>query len=269
MSVPRVSPILTLTTDFGLQDHYVATMKGVILSRCPEARLVDISHDIPPFSILQAAYTIDQAAKYFPVGAVHLIVVDPGVGTPRRPVCAQALGQSFVAPDNGCLTLVAKRDPCICVRELTNRDFWLPSPSSTFHGRDIFSPVAAALAGGSARFEDLGPTLQDLELLSGLDPRQVEAGLWIATIISVDRFGNAITNLKASEFQQLSAVPFELEAGRQTVTRFAKTFGDAPPDVCFVFAGSSGYLELGMNRQSAAERLKLAPGDAVTLRLRH
>ena len=157
MSVSRVPPIVTLTTDFGLADHYVGTMKGVILSRCPGAQLVDISHEIPPFSIFSAAYTIDQAALYFPPGTVHLIVVDPGVGTPRRALCAEALGHLFVAPDNGVLSLVAARDANLRARELTNRELWLRTPSATFHGRDIFAPAAAALASGSARFEDVGP----------------------------------------------------------------------------------------------------------------
>src|ERR1700761_6608992 len=120
MSASRVPPIVTLTTDFGLADHYVGTMKGVILSRCPEAQLVDISHEIPPFSIYSAAYTIDQAAPNFPAGTVHLIVVDPGVGTARRGLCAEALGQVFVAPDNGVLSLIAARDANLRARELTN-----------------------------------------------------------------------------------------------------------------------------------------------------
>jgi S-adenosylmethionine hydrolase len=267
MSLPPVSPIITLTTDFGLLDHYVGAMKGVILSRCPEARMVDISHDVPPFSILQAAYTIDQAAPYFPRGAVHLIVVDPGVGTPRRPICARALGQYFVAPDNGCLSLVAARDPEIRVRELANRDLWLLSPSSTFHGRDIFSPVAAALAGRLARFEDLGPAVDGIQLLDGLKPRQIDEAAWAGIILSIDRFGNAITNLPAAGFPQISKADFQIDAGGSSVTSFARTFGEAPPGLCFVFTGSSGYLELGMNQQSAAKRLGLTHGDVITLRL--
>lgn len=269
MSLPRVSPTITLTTDFGLRDHYVGTMKGVILSRCPDARMVDISHEIPPFSILEAAYTIDQAAPFFEPGTVHLLVVDPGVGTPRRPLCIEASGHYFVAPDNGCLSLIAKRDPRMRARELANRSLWLPSTSATFHGRDIFSPVAAALAGQLARYEDLGPAIQGIQLLGGLEPRAEGGGLWTAMIWSVDRFGNAITNLKASEFPQVSAGRFRIQAGHATVSRFARTFGEAAPDECFAFAGSSGYWELGMNQQSAARRLGLAAGDSITLRLEH
>lgn len=269
MSVSRVPPIITLTTDFGVADHYVGTMKGVILSRCPEARLIDISHEIPPFSIYSAAYTIDQAAPYFPAGTVHVIVVDPGVGTSRKGLCAEALGQFFVAPDNGVLSLVARRDKNLRTRELANRALWLPSPSSTFHGRDIFAPVAAAIASGSARPEDVGPIVSGIELLADLQPRQIEPGVWQARILSVDRFGNVITNLEASVFPQVATGRFAIEAGTHSVNTFSKTFGDAARGACFAFLGSSGYVELGMNQQSAAELLGISAGDSITLRFQH
>ncbi|HEX3683450.1 MAG TPA: SAM-dependent chlorinase/fluorinase [Bryobacteraceae bacterium] len=267
MSVSRVPPIVTLTTDFGLADHYVGTMKGVILSRCPDARLVDISHEIPPFSIFSAAYTIDQAAPYFPPGTVHLMVVDPGVGTARRALCAEALGQIFVAPDNGVLSLIAARDAKLRARELANPEWWLPSPSSTFHGRDIFAPAAAALASGSAKFEDAGPVIPDIEVWTDFAPTQTEPGVWRAHILSVDRFGNAITNLEARAFPHIANGLFTIEAGTQSVNTFSRTFGVATDGVCFAFFGSSGYIELGMNRQSAAETLGIAAGDAITLRI--
>jgi S-adenosylmethionine hydrolase len=269
MSVLRVPPIITLTTDFGLAEHYAGTMKGVILGRCPEARLVDISHEIPPFSIYSAAYAIDQAAPYFPAGTVHLIVVDPGVGTTRRPVCAEALGQLFVAPDNGVLSLVAMRDGNMRVRELANRELWLPSPSSTFHGRDIFAPVAAALANGSAQPEDVGRIVSGMELLADLQPLEIEPGVWRARILSVDRFGNAITNLEASKFLQIATGRFAIETGTHSVNIFSRTFGNAPRGVCFAFFGSSGYIELGMNQQSAGELLGVSAGDSITLRFEH
>jgi S-adenosylmethionine hydrolase len=267
MSVSRVPPIVTLTTDFGLMDHYVGTMKGVILSRCPDARLVDISHEIPPFSIFSAAYSIDQAAPYFPPGTVHLIVVDPGVGTARRALCAEALGQLFVAPDNGVLSLIAGRDAKLRARELANPELWLPSPSSTFHGRDIFAPAAAALASGSAKFEDVGPVVLDTEMLADLEPTQREPGVWRARILSIDRFGNAITNLKARAFPQIVSGRFAIETGTHSVNTFCRTFGEATDGVCFAFFGSSGYVELGMNRQSAADALGVAAGDAIELRI--
>jgi S-adenosyl-L-methionine hydrolase (adenosine-forming) len=262
-----VPPIITLTTDFGLADHYVGTMKGVILSRCPEARLVDISNEIPPFSIYAAAYTIDQASPFFPPGTVHLVVVDPGVGTARRGLCAEALGQYFVAPDNGVLSLLALRDGKMRARELTNRELWLPWISPTFHGRDIFAPTAAALASGAARFEDVGPMVSRTEGLADLQPRQIEPGVWLARILSVDRFGNAITNLKTSDFARVALAEFAIEIGPHRVDTFSRTFGDATPDVCFAFFGSSGYIELGINQQSAGGRLGISAGDRMTLRM--
>lgn len=267
MSVPRVRPIITLTTDFGLADYYVGTMKGVLLSRCPEAQLIDISHEIPPFSIYSAAYAIDQAARYFPPRTVHLIVVDPGVGTPRKALCVEALGQFFVAPDNGVLSLIVQRDPNAQARELAKRNLWLESPSSTFHGRDIFAPVAAAIASGSVKPEDVGPIVAHIEMLAGLEPQQIESGTWAARILSIDHFGNAITNLKASEFGHIASAPFLLSAGTQRVNTFCKTFGEAPRSLCFAYFGSSGYIELGMNQQSASALLAVAPGDSIILKI--
>src|SRR5581483_10205191 len=136
MPVSRAAPIVTFTTDFGLADHYAGTMKGVLLSRCPEARLVDISHEIPPFSIHAGAYAIDQAAPYFPPRTVHVVVIDPGVGTARRAVLLEALGQYFIAPDNGVLSMIAARDKNWRAFEIANPALWASSPSSTFHGRD-------------------------------------------------------------------------------------------------------------------------------------
>jgi S-adenosyl-L-methionine hydrolase (adenosine-forming) len=266
MSVPRVPPIITLTTDFGLADHYVGTMKGVILSRCAEARIVDISHEIAAFSIVSGAYAIDQAAPYFAAGTVHVIVVDPGVGTERRPVCVEALGQFFVAPDNGVLSLIAMRDGKARTRELANRELWLESVSSTFHGRDIFAPVGAAIASGSARVEDVGPVIGDMELLADLEPREKERGVWVGKILSVDRFGNVITNLKSSAFREIAPARFSIEAGRRRVERFARTFGEAESGVCFAYFGSSGYVELGINQQSAAALLGVGAGDSITMR---
>src|SRR5262245_47634357 len=141
-------PILTLTTDFGLSDHYVGTMKGVILGICPEARIVDVSHDITPFEIGEGAYVIAQAYRYFPKKTVHVVVVDPGVGTARRPVLMEAAGQYFIAPDNGVLSMVQLRERGAKFRLVSNSKYFLPKVSTTFHGRDIFAPVAAHLAAG-------------------------------------------------------------------------------------------------------------------------
>jgi S-adenosyl-L-methionine hydrolase (adenosine-forming) len=260
-------PLVTLTTDFGLADHYVGTMKGVLLSRCPGLRIVDISHEIPPFSIHSGAYTIDQAAPYFPAGTVHVIVVDPGVGTARKPLLLQALGQYFIAPDNGVLSMIIGRDQKTKAREITNRELWLTSPSSTFHGRDIFAPVAAALASGAASAAKVGPILAKVELLPDLEARQIKPGQWEGKLLSIDRFGNAITNFSITAVSRLASSRFSLRIGRHPITTFETTFGDAPDGVCFAYFGSSGYVELAVKQQSAAALLNASAGDRVTLRL--
>lgn len=265
MSFSQTAPIITLTTDFGLADHYVGAMKGVLLSRCPNVQVIDISNEIPAFSIASAAYAVAQAAPYFPPATVHVVVIDPGVGTSRKPLCVEALGQYFIAPDNGVLSLVVARDRRAVARELTNRNFWLDSPSSTFHGRDIFAPSAAALATGAARAEELGPVLSRIEILPDLEPEQLSESVWRGTILSIDRFGNVVTNWKRDRFYRVSFTPFTVEAGGQQITAFYETFGAAPAGVPFVYFGSSGYLEIGMNQHSAAEALELRPGGRITL----
>lgn len=261
------SPIITLTTDFGLANHYVGTMKGVLLSRCSGAQIVDVSHEIPAFSIRAGAYAIDQAARYFPVNTVHVVVVDPGVGTARRALAVEAAGQYFVAPDNGVLSLVLLRDRNSTCYEIVNRDWWLPNTSSTFHGRDVFAPVGAALASGVAQIHELGRVVDDVELLPDLEPEQMEAQCWRGVVLSIDRFGNVITNFGASAFRQIAHSQFGLSAKEGTVTEFHRTFGEAPPGVCFAYFGSSGYIELGMNQANAAEVLGVSAGSAITLRL--
>lgn len=267
MQPSREPPIITLTTDFGLADHYVGTMKGVLLSRCPDARLVDIAHEIPAFSIRAAAYILDQAAPYFPAGTVHLVVIDPGVGTARKPVLVEALEQQFVAPDNGVLSMIVARDAAAKMYEITNRDLWLPSPSSTFHGRDIFAPVAAALANRSAVAKHVGPLAPAIELLSDLNPEQTAAGLWQGRVLSVDRFGNVITNFSAAIFSQIASSRFALCVPTREITAFRATFGEAPQGLSFAYFGSSGYIEIGMNQGNAAAELKVGPEDSISLRL--
>jgi S-adenosyl-L-methionine hydrolase (adenosine-forming) len=267
MKPSHPGPLVTLTTDFGLADHYVGTMKGVLLSRCPSVRIVDISHEIPPFSIYSGAYAIDQAAPYFPSGTVHVIVVDPGVGTARKPLLVEALGQRFIAPDNGVLSMIIRRDARAKVYEITNRDLWISSPSSTFHGRDIFAPVAAALASGSVKSAEVGLRLTTVELLPDLEARQIKPGQWQGKLLSIDRFGNAITNFCSAAFSTLATSRFSLRIGNRRIARFQKTFGEAPDGLCFAYFGSSGYLEVAVREQSAAALLKATPGDPVTLRL--
>lgn len=267
MKPSQPGPLVTLTTDFGLADHYAGTMKGVLVSGCPDVRIIDISHEIAPFSIYSGAYTIDQAAPYFPPGTIHMIVIDPGVGTARKPLVVEALNQIFIAPDNGVLSMILDRDTKAKAREITNRNLWLSNPSSTFHGRDVFAPVAVALADGTAKPEDVGPLLSKIELLPDLHPSELKSGQWQGRLLSIDRFGNAITNFSAARFPMLTSRRFTVQVAKRRIARFQNTFGDAPNQVCFAYLGSSGYVELAVKEASAGALLNASAGDRVTLRL--
>jgi S-adenosyl-L-methionine hydrolase (adenosine-forming) len=266
MHISADQPLITLTTDFGQSDHYVASMKGVILSRCPAACIVDISHQIPAFSILAGAYTIDQAAPFFPSRSIHVVVVDPGVGTSRKALLVEANTMRFVAPDNGVLSLIVDRYPNPAIRELTNNELFLPAVSATFHGRDIFAAVAGALAAGTAESQDVGPLLQQMELLPGLHPH-FEQEVCHGIVLSVDHFGNIITNLQSSAFESVASQRFQISINGAIVSSFYRTFGAASSGIAFAYFGSSGYVELGMNQASAAAEWNVKPGTPLTLTL--
>ena len=192
--------IITLTTDFGLRDPFVGIMKGVILSIAPEAQLVDIAHDIPSHDILEAAFIIDSAFRYFPPKTIHLVVVDPGVGGSRRPIAASTGDQYFVAPDNGVLSFILNTGPLtpIPTYHITNASLFHQPVSKTFHGRDIFAPVAGHLARG-APIDSVGPRIVDFVRKSSPRPRRNGARALIATVLRIDRFGNIITNLQRGD----------------------------------------------------------------------
>lgn len=259
-------PVITLTTDFGVQDHYVASMKGVILSVNPAMPVVDITHEIPPFSILSGAYAISQAAPCFSPNTVHIVVVDPGVGTARRPILVEAGGQIFIGPDNGVFTLVAAADENSKCFEITRRDLMRPEVSATFHGRDIFAPVGAAVACGKVLAADVGPEIVDWVKLDGLGVEELNGTSWQGRVLNIDRFGNVITNFRSSAFTFLRSEQFELTVGGQPITTYGTTFGEIPQGETFVYPGSSGYLEIGVNQGNAALSLQSASGQSVTLR---
>jgi S-adenosylmethionine hydrolase len=258
-------PVVTLTTDFGLQDHYVASMKGVILSINPATPIVDITHEIPPFSILSGAYAISQAAPCFPPNTVHIVVVDPGVGTARRAILLQAGGQIFIGPDNGVFSMITAGDPEAKCFEITRRDLMRSEVSSTFHGRDIFAPVGAAVACGKAMASDVGPQIFDWKKLDDLAPQQIEGESWRGKILSVDCFGNLITNFQSSELPAMAPASFEIEIAGQRITRRGATFGEVPSGELLMYPGSAGYVEIGVNQGSAAQRLGAAAGQVITL----
>ncbi len=261
------SPLITLTTDFGQKDHYVGTMKGVILSRCPHAQIIDVTHQIEQFSILSGAYAISQSAPYFPSGTVHVVVVDPGVGTERKPLLVEASGQFFIAPDNGLLTFILKRDRAAKSREILNRDLLLPSVSATFHGRDVFAPVAGALASGKATPADVGNLIDEPIILTDLEPQKAASNIWRGVVLSVDHFGNVISNFTSVEFRAALQNSFTISAGVGRINAVRSSFGGAPSGLCFAYLGSSGFIELGMNQASAASHLQVKPGAVVHLEI--
>ena len=260
------APTVTLTTDFGLSDHFVGVMKGVILGIDPGVRIVDITHEVPPFEITEGAFVIAQAYRYFPRRTVHVIVVDPGVGSTRRPILAEMGGQYFIAPDNGVLSMVFAREEKRRVRHITNERFFLRPVSTTFHGRDVFAPAAGHLASGisAARF---GKRIEDYVKLPVAKPMRTSKRIWTGTILKIDRFGNLITNLHIDDFPEVKTRPFELNAGLEMISRFASTFSDGVVGELFVIVGSSGYLEVAVNQGSAAKMLGCASGSPVELTL--
>jgi S-adenosylmethionine hydrolase len=256
--------MITLLTDFGLSDHYVAAMKGVILSICPGIQVVDISHEVKPFAITEAAYTLSQAWRYFPAGTVHLVVVDPGVGTSRRPIAAEAGGHYFVAPDNGVLTMVLDAAPEAEVRHITAERYFRHPVSTTFHGRDIFAPVAAQLAGGLSP-EALGPNIQDYMRLEELRPVQISDNRWHGIVLKVDHYGNITTNLDWESFRFVADRPFELRIGRHRVRQYSPTYESGRSGMPFVVRGSGEYLEVSINQGDAGSILGSVSGDTVEI----
>jgi S-adenosyl-L-methionine hydrolase (adenosine-forming) len=258
-------PIITLTTDFGLSDHYAGAMKGVILSISPRARIVDISHQVGAFEIAEAAFLIAQSYRSFPKKTVHVVVVDPGVGTARRPILAEAAGQCFIAPDNGVLGMIFAREPHK-VRIISNDRYFRQPVSRTFHGRDIFSPVAAHLTKGVPPAR-MGKVIHDYLRPNFGVPERTGKHVWTGIILKIDHFGNVITNFRLADFPQLAARPFELAAGPHIVSKLAGSYAAAEPGELFAIEGSSGYLEISVNQASAAKVLGCAAGAPIDLRI--
>jgi len=258
----RRPPIITLTTDFGTSDHYVGTMKGVILGIAPQVRVIDISHEIRPFQIAEGAYVISQACRYFSPKTIHVVVVDPGVGSARRPILAEIAGQYFVAPDNGVLSMVF--DGAEKVRHITAPRYCLQPVSHTFHGRDIFSPIAAHLAAGVPASR-LGKRIADYARLDFFRPTRTGKRFWTGLVLHSDRFGNLITNFHIGEFPDLPARTFELNSGLQKLARLISNFSEVQPGELAAIIGSSGYLEVVANQASAARLIGCEVGSPAEL----
>ena len=266
MAEPRV---VTFTTDFGLQDPFVGIMHGVVLNIHPETRIVDICHAIPSFDVQDAAWTIAQAYRFFPPRSVHVIVVDPGVGSARRPILAETDDYIFVAPDNGVLSLIEAREPKFTVRHITSDRYFLQPVSQTFHGRDIFSPVAAWLSKGVAPAE-FGPEISDYARLPLPAVERIGENSLRGVVLKVDKFGNLITNLGEQEVPALfAATPPKLKllVAGQTITRVCRSYTEGGDDEFFAILGGSGYLEIAARQASAAEKLSASVGTPVGLLL--
>jgi S-adenosylmethionine hydrolase len=259
------TPIVTLTTDFGLTDHFVGVMKGVILGICPRARIVDISHGVAPYEISEGAYLIAQAYRYFPKKAVHVVVVDPGVGTSRRPILVEAAGQYFVAPDNGVLSLIYSQEKAK-VRLIASEKYFLKPVSRTFHGRDIFSPVGAHLAAG-VPVAQMGKPIEDYLRPAFEKPERTGKRTWVGRILKIDRFGNLITNFHVNDFPDLERRDFSLAIGPVEIGVLAHNYAECGPGELFLIPGSTGYLEVSLSQASAAEQVGCESGAPVELKV--
>ena len=258
-------PVIALLSDFGTHDHYAGTMKGVILSICPDVTLVDITHDVPPHDVMDGALQLAAAARYFPSGTIFLAVVDPGVGSARRGIAAEAGDYRFVAPDNGVLTAVLREWAPKKVVELTERRYARPTVSRTFEGRDRFAPAAGWLAKG-IQLTALGRPAADYQRLDIPSP-QVEDARIVGVVLRIDRFGNLVTNIDRRSVESASrAGAMEVSAAGHTVGRLVATYADIQPgEICALF-GSTDHLELAANSESAADRLELARGAVIEVK---
>ena len=261
--------IVTLTTDFGSSDPFVGVMKGVILGVNPDVELVDISHDIRPYDVMEAAYVLAQAYRYFPPRTIHLVVVDPGVGAARRPLLVSADRYHLVAPDNGVLSVVYAREESVYVRHITANHYFLEPVSNTFHGRDIFAPIAGWL---SRRVESdkFGEIITDYTKFALPLPKRVNEKLVKGIVLRVDRFGTLMTNLTPQDLPELfqeTPAAFKMTVGKGEVTQLNTAYSDGAKGELFAILGSSGYIEIAANKGSASQTLGVGRGVEVGVAL--
>jgi S-adenosyl-L-methionine hydrolase (adenosine-forming) len=261
------NPIITLTTDYGMNDHLVGTMKGVILKINPDVTIVDITHNVTPFDLLDGALAIGSAYSYFPPKTIHVIVVDPGVGTDRRPLLVTAGNQYFIAPDNGVLSVVYEREQDLIVRHANAEHYYLQPLSKTFHGRDVFAPVAAWLSKGWQP-ASMGEDITDFKRFALPRPKSSE-GTLKGIVMRVDTFGNLVTNFRAEDLPEASAengdTAISLQVGNQQVSRLVSTFAQGNAGEPIAYVGSSGYVEVAVNKGNASRTLGIGRGTPVIL----
>ena len=265
----KKKPLITLLSDFGLRDPYVAEMKAVILSICPNASIVDMSHEVNKYDVRMGAYILARAAPYFPKGTIHVAVVDPGVGTKRKPLIVTTEHSTYVGPDNGLLMLSAQKEKVIDVHEITNPKYMLRNVSSTFHGRDVFSPAAAYLAKGIPA-SNFGPEINDFCVPNFAQPSILEQ-LIKGEVIYIDGFGNVVTNITAEHLKLINIkegkrLSVALKNKNITV-KLCSTYGDVPANTPLAVVGSGGFLELAVNQGDASKSFRAKTGDKIGLEL--
>ncbi|WP_321474591.1 SAM-dependent chlorinase/fluorinase [uncultured Paludibaculum sp.] len=258
-------PLLTLLTDFGLRDHFVGVMKGVIAGIAPKTQVIDISHEVEPYQVAQARFLLSQSWPYFPKRTVHVCIVDPGVGSERRGLLVEAEGHRFVGPDNGLFSDLLGRKGAK-VRHLSNTKLWLKNISQTFHGRDVFAPIGAHLSAGVIPAK-VGPLVSDALRQTTSAPVRTGRRFWQGEIVHIDRFGNLITNLPAEEFSSMQPKGMALKVGLLVVTKVLTSYAAARDQEPFLITGSSGNLEVAVNQESAAKMLGVGLGAPVELEI--
>lgn len=253
--------IITLTTDFSLQDSYVGEMKGVIYSIDSEVNIVDISHLVEPQNILEGALLLSNFYHLYPKGTIHIAVIDPGVGSDRRGILMETENHLFVGPDNGLFTMVLKNESVKRVVELTNKDYFRKEISTTFHGRDIFAPVAAHAANGVAP-ESFGKVINDPKTLSIPSPFSSDSEI-VGEILFIDAFGNATTNIRKKDLNGRDLSKARVKIGNTKLKGIKRTYSDVEEGEALLLIGSSGCLEIAMNKDDAADELELETRDKI------
>ena len=259
------NPIITLTTDYGTNDHLVGVLKGVILRINPDVQIVDITHGVTPFDLLDGATAIANAYSYFPPRTIHMVVVDPGVGTERRPLIVSGQNQYFLAPDNGVLSGVFEKEQNFLVRHLTAEHYFLHPVSKTFHGRDVFAPVAGWLS-KNWQPGSMGEEITDFKRFALPRPKEAD-GLLKGVVLKVDAFGNLITNFREEDLPAGAVEKGEinLQVGSHAISKLVPTFANGSAGETIAYLGSSGNLEIGVNKGSASKALGLGRGTPVLL----
>jgi S-adenosylmethionine hydrolase len=265
-------PVISLLTDFGLQDHFVGTMKGVILSINPDAEIIDISHNIPPHDIFQAAFLLKSSCPYFPAHTIHVVVVDPGVGTSRRPIIVSTSGERgyFIAPDNGVLSYLYAEGDIGEVREITADHYFLKPRSGTFDGRDVFAPVAAWLSKGVS-VSSFGEPITAYKQFEVPEPILMQPDVLRCNVIYIDRFGNLVSNLSRQRFEEHLKTSQNRQCGfrlgQQNVSKICNSYAEGQQGELMAIFGSSGFLEFSVNQGNASKLTEVGIGGNILFKV--